>query len=165
MKREVSGLRRARRRYGLRAVAAALAVCTAAMAAAAAAAKPPAAQSPPWPATTETRNGDSLERVHLTLGHDRPYRYTLAYRGPLLPFRGHICYGFAGYNETCVDPRIEWLTPATDIELYAPGGVPRDLLEGYVMEVRYPALSPRTFRYPLGTRPDRPADVGEPRVP
>jgi hypothetical protein len=92
---------------------------------------------------------DPLNRVCLSLGNDKPYRYTLAYRGPLQPFRGHICYSFAGYNETCVDPHLAWLTPATEITLYAPGGVPRDLLEGYVMLVRYPALSERTYRYTL----------------
>jgi hypothetical protein len=92
---------------------------------------------------------DALAQVQLRLGHEKPYRYVLAYRGPLLPFRGPVCYAFAGYNETCVDLRIDWLTPATDIELYAPGGVPRELLTAYVMEVRYPALSERTFRYAL----------------
>lgn len=44
---------------------------------------------------------------------------------------------------------LDWLTPATGIRLHAPGGVPRDLLEGYVMLVRYPALSEDTFRYLL----------------
>jgi hypothetical protein len=107
---------------------------------------------PTRPAVDDATGVDALTLVRLTLGREQPYRYTLAYRGRLLPFRGHICYGFVGYNETCIDPGIEWLTPATEIELYAPGGVPRDLLEGYVMEVRYPALSPRTYRYALTER-------------
>lgn len=138
-----------------------------AVAAWAAAAEPE--RAPPLPPSVSvadhTPGDDPLTRVQLTLGRDQPYRFTLAYRGRLLPFRGHVCYAFAGYNETCVDPKIEWLTPATDIELYAPGGVPRDLLEGYVMEVRYPALSPRTYRYPLTARGTKPTGGDEGRVP
>jgi hypothetical protein len=91
--------------------------------------------------------GDALAGMRVTLTTHQPYRFVLAYRGATRPFRGLICYGFAGYNETCMDPHLEWLTPATEIELYAPGGVPRDLLEGYVLEVRYPAISDETFRY------------------
>lgn len=90
-----------------------------------------------------------LKNMSVTLTRERPYRFVLAYHGPTTPFRGLLCYGFAGYNETCTDPHLDWLTPATEIPLYAPGGVPRDLLEGYVMVVRYPSLSPRTFRYAL----------------
>ncbi|MEQ8484539.1 MAG: hypothetical protein RIB46_09265 [Pseudomonadales bacterium] len=112
----------------------------------------PAPLPPTRPVVDAATGVDSLTLVRLTLGREQPYRYTLTYRGRLLPFRGHICYGFAGYNETCIDPGIEWLTPATKIELYAPGGVPRDLLEGYVMEVRYPVLSARTYRYALTER-------------
>jgi hypothetical protein len=104
--------------------------------------------NPPMPPHAEGADA-ALRQVRLHLGHEKPYRYVLAYRGPLLPFRGPVCYSFAGYNETCINPRIDWLTPATDIELYAPGGVPRELLTAYVMEVRYPALSERTFRYGL----------------
>jgi hypothetical protein len=90
-----------------------------------------------------------LDDVHLTLSRIKPYRFVLHYRGPTMPFHGPLCYAFAGYNETCTRPRTEWLTPATTIELWAPGGVPRDLLLGYVMTVRYPALSQRTYRYEL----------------
>lgn len=88
--------------------------------------------------------------MHLTLSRTQPYRFQLHYRGPTMAFRGLLCYGFAGYNETCMDPKLRWLTPATTIELYAPGGVPRDLLDGYTLEVRYPAYSDRVFRYHLG---------------
>lgn len=92
---------------------------------------------------------DRLADMTVSLTRSQPYHFVLAYHGPTMPFRGLLCYHFAGYNETCMDPRIEWLTPATEIELYAPGGVPRDLLEGYMMLVRYPALSERVFRYAL----------------
>lgn len=91
----------------------------------------------------------SLGAMTLSLTHTRPYQFVLAYHGSIVPFRGPVCYHFAGYNETCTDPHLEWLTPATEIVLYAPGGVPRDLLEGYVMLVRFPAVSARTFRYAL----------------
>ena len=90
-----------------------------------------------------------LAAMKMRLTDEEPYRFVLRYRGPRVPFRGPLCYHFAGYNETCLDPRTEWLTPATEIELHAPGGVPRDLLAGYTMLVRYPALSERTFRYDL----------------
>ena len=92
---------------------------------------------------------ENLARMEMRLTHREPYLFVLAYRGPTMPFRGLLCYYFAGYNETCLDPHVEWLTPATEIELFAPGGVPRDLLQGYMMLVRYPALSQRTFRYAL----------------
>lgn len=92
---------------------------------------------------------EHLDTMRLTLTDSKPYRFVLHYRGPTVPFRGELCYGFAGYNETCTRPRLEWLTPATDIELWAPGGVPRDLLLGYVMLVRFPALSTRTYSFRL----------------
>ncbi|HEX7037392.1 MAG TPA: hypothetical protein VF210_16595 [Pseudomonadales bacterium] len=95
---------------------------------------------------------EHLAAMQVELTDRQPYRFVLRYRGPNTPFRGMVCYHFAGYNETCLDPGIDWLTPATRIELYAPGGVPRDLLEGYMLLVRFPALSERTFRYPP-TRP------------
>lgn len=96
-----------------------------------------------------------LDRFSLTLGTAEPYRFRLHYHGPRMPFRGPVCYAFAGYNETCRDPHIHWLTPATVIDLWAPGGVPRDLLEGYTMLVRFPALSERRFRFTLEARPGR----------
>jgi hypothetical protein len=105
------------------------------------------AQAPPG--NPDTAADDHLEHMRLTLSDGKPYRFELHYRGPTMPFHGPLCYAFAGYNETCTRPRVEWLTPATAIELWAPGGVPRELLLGYVMTVRYPALSQRTFRYQL----------------
>lgn len=101
----------------------------------------------------EESAGAALSRMTMSLTRSHPYRFVLAYRGRTMPFRGHLCYWFAGYNETCLDPQLEWLTPATEIELYAPGGVPRDLLAGYVMLVRYPALSERIYPYRLGAGP------------
>lgn len=92
---------------------------------------------------------EGLATMTLSLTASRPYRFVLSYHGGVTPFHGRVCYWFAGYNETCMDPKLAWLTPATRIELYAPGGVPRDLLEGYLMLVRYPAVSERTFRYLL----------------
>ncbi|MEQ8858372.1 MAG: hypothetical protein RIC56_06975 [Pseudomonadales bacterium] len=104
------------------------------------------AAAAPDPATTGQH---PLAAMTMTLTPEQPYRFVLAYHGPTMEFRGFLCYGFAGYNETCLKPRLDWLTPASEIELYAPGGVPRDLLEGYVMLVRFPDLSERTFRYRL----------------
>jgi len=107
----------------------------------------------PWPAAgmPEPPPGAAanLARMTLTLSEEKPYRFRLHYRGPTMPFRGPLCYGFAGYNETCFDLELNWLTPATTIDLHAPGGVPRDLLSGYMMLVRYPALADRTYRYAL----------------
>jgi hypothetical protein len=91
---------------------------------------------------------DYLAAMQVRLADRAPYQFVLRYDGPTVPFRGPVCYHFAGYNETCLDPHLEWLTPATAIALHAPGGVPRDLLEGYMLLVRFPALSDRTFRYP-----------------
>lgn len=90
-----------------------------------------------------------LAGMSLSLTEAQPYRFVLAYHGPVVPFRGSVCYHFAGYNETCLTPKLRWLTPATELALYAPGGVPRDLLPGYTLLVRFPALSPRTFQYRL----------------
>ena len=97
----------------------------------------------------DTTVDDHLATMTLSLTDRQPYRFVLAYHGPNVPYRGMLCYHFAGYNETCLDPNLDWLTPATTIELYAPGGVPRELLEGYMMLVRYPSLSERMFRYAL----------------
>jgi len=105
---------------------------------------PAAAMPAPPPGATV-----NLERMTLTLSGEKPFRFRLHYRGPTMPFRGPLCYGFAGYNETCFDLELDWLTPATRIDLHAPGGVPRDLLQGYMMLVRYPAMADRTYRYAL----------------
>ena len=91
----------------------------------------------------------NLEQMTLALSREKPYRFRLHYHGPNMPFRGPLCYGFAGYNETCFDLELDWLTPATTIDLHAPGGVPRDFLQGYTMLVRYPAMAERTYRYAL----------------
>lgn len=107
----------------------------------------------PAPALPDGALDEHLAAMKVELTDRRPYRFLLRYSGPTTPFRGLVCYHFAGYNETCLDPRIDWLTPATRIELHAPGGVPRDLLEGYMLLVRFPALSERTFRYPPTRRP------------
>ena len=96
-----------------------------------------------------------LARFPLTLCSARPYRFRLHYHGSRMPFRGPVCYAFAGYNETCRDPPIRWLTPATVIELWAPGGVPRDLLTGYTMLVRFPALSERQYHFVPEAAPAR----------
>lgn len=75
--------------------------------------------------------------------------FVLSYSGPIVEFSGELCYGFAGYNETCLRPKLEWLTPATQIELIAPGQVPEELLKGYTLLVRFPALSETQYRYPV----------------
>lgn len=95
----------------------------------------------------------ALARMEVTLTTTRPYHFVLAYQGPRKPFRGPLCYWFAGYNETCMNPKLDWLTPATEITLHAPGGVPRDLLQGYTLLVRYPAMSERVYRYDLPAPP------------
>lgn len=121
---------------------------------------PAAAVGPPVPgdsapAAPDAAEAAQLARFTLTLGSARPYRFRLHYHGSRMPFRGPVCYAFAGYNETCRDPAIRWLTPATVIELWAPGGVPRDLLTGYTMLVRFPALSERQYRFVPETAPAR----------
>ncbi len=96
----------------------------------------------------------NLARMTLSLTSTRPPEFLLRYEGRNLPFRGLLCYHFGGYNETCIEPRIEWLTPATRIHLPAPGGVPREFLTGYVALVRYPMLSDALFRYPMPAAAD-----------
>jgi len=114
----------------------------------------------PWPAAAAmpappAQAAANLARMTLTLSRQEPYHFRLRYRGPTMPFRGPLCYGFAGYNETCFELDLDWLTPVTTIDLHAPGGVPRDLLTGYMMLVRYPAMADRTYRYALeGDRPE-----------
>lgn len=109
-----------------------------------------------WLAAAPASESADLDRhlaaMDVELTEQPPYRFVLRYRGRHVPFRGLVCYHFAGYNETCLDPRIDWLTRATAIELYAPGGVPHDLLEGYMLRVRFPGLSERTFVYPPARR-------------
>lgn len=117
-----------------------------------AAAGAPTVTEPTLPGDVEAVD---LNRFRLTLGTAAPYRFRLHYHGPTMPFRGPVCYAFAGYNETCRDPHIRWLTPATVIDLWAPGGVPRDLLEGYTILVRFPALSERGYRFTLEEHPGR----------
>ncbi len=83
----------------------------------------------------------------LALDHGAPPRFLLHYRGPVSAFRGKLCYRFAGYTETCFDPKLQWLTPATTLTFYAPGGVPLDLLSGYRLEVRAPDMFRGRFSY------------------
>jgi hypothetical protein len=107
-----------------------------------------------------------LASMSLTLSAGDPTEFVLRYNGPIVEFRGQVCYSFAGYNETCAQPRLEWLTPATEIRLYAPGGVPYDLLAGYVMLARFPALSDRQFAYAPTAAPERtPAPRRAPELP
>ena len=80
----------------------------------------PAAQ-PLWSATYCTQPQSSVE---------------IAYHGPLRPYRGVICYGFAGYSETCFNPQSDWLTPASRFKLPGPGQVPADVLAGYTLLLR-----------------------------
>lgn len=72
-----------------------------------------------------------------------------SFHGPITETFGPLCYHFAGYNETCLPPQQRWLTPATTIELIAPGQVPLELLRGYILLVRFPWLSDDVYRYPL----------------
>lgn len=83
----------------------------------------------------------------LTLDEREPPRFLLHYRGPVTAFRGELCYGFAGYNETCLRPSFKWLTPATSIALYAPANVPVELLYGYRLEVAAPRMFPQTMHF------------------
>ena len=101
-------------------------------------APPPAVLEPlgPWQLTLEA----SAE----------PPGFVLRYRGPLREIRGPICYRFAGYNEVCLWPRLQWLTPATELRLPAPGGVPGELLKGYEVLLRLPRFDERTYRVGVG---------------
>lgn len=89
---------------------------------------------------------DSLS-LRLNVSAEQAPVFVLSYVGKRVEFVGLLCYWFAGYNETCMDPKLDWLTPATEIALYAPGGVPAELLSSYVMLVRFPSMSEATFRY------------------
>jgi hypothetical protein len=88
-----------------------------------------------------------LAAMTLTLTNSQPPAFVLSYSGQPQAFTGLICYWFLGYNETCMDPKLQWLTRATRISLHAPGGVPRELLSGYVLLAKYPSMSETTFRY------------------
>ena len=76
-----------------------------------------------------------------------PPRFVLRYPAERFPVQGPLCYRFHGYNETCLDLDIGRLSRATPIELYAPGGVPLELLDGYVLIVRFPAMTETEFRF------------------
>ena len=122
---------------------------------------PPALGAEPVPPVADA--DAELAAMTLTLTNTQPPMFVLSFSGQPRAFTGLICYWFAGYNETCMDPKLEWLTPATEIALHAPGGVPRDLLRGYVLLARYPSMSEATFRYELvsvkrGESPHLPAD-------
>ena len=82
-----------------------------------------------------------------------PAEFLLRYYGEPIEFHGLLCYAFGGYNETCVNPRVIWLTRASRIRLPAPGGVPREFFPGYTALIRYPAMSTRQFRYPVRQSP------------
>lgn len=73
----------------------------------------------------------------------------LSFHGPITETFGPLCYHFAGYNETCLPTQQRWLTPATTIKLIAPGQVPVELLQGYILLVRFPWRSDEVYRYPL----------------
>lgn len=83
-------------------------------------------------------------RVELLTSRTPPV-FRLFYSGPITRLSGPLCYSFAGYSETCTDLSEPWLTPAAAIELYAPGGVPMDLLAGYRLLVRFPHWTEETF--------------------
>ena len=88
----------------------------------------------------------------LVTGSD-PAEFVLRYHSEPIEFHGLLCYAFGGYNETCVNPRVLWLTRASRIRLPAPGGVPREFFPGYTALIRYPAMSTRQFRYPVRKTP------------
>ncbi len=71
---------------------------------------------------------------------DPPVTIVLDYKGPLREYRGRLCYGFAGYSETCFIPESRWLTPASRWRLPGPGQIPLDLLSGYTLLIRLPEV-------------------------
>lgn len=83
-----------------------------------------------------------------TLRPTHPY-IEFSFHGPITEVVGPLCYHFAGYNETCLPAQRRWLTPATTIELIAPGQVPVELLQGYILLVRFPWQSDELYRYPF----------------
>lgn len=91
----------------------------------------------------------ALASMQLGLSGTQPPHFTLAYAGEPMEFHGLLCYAFGGYNETCIDPQVQWLTPASRLVLPAPGGVPREFLLAYTAQVRFPAMSERLFSYPM----------------
>ncbi|MEM6708108.1 MAG: hypothetical protein AAF648_04925 [Pseudomonadota bacterium] len=108
----------------------------------------------PEPAVTQ-----ALSESSVRLNRGPSPSFTLLYRGPLAQFVGPLCYRIAGYTETCVRLPNQWLTPATDIELNAPGGVPLDLLDGYRLEIRFPRWGDRVYRpTPVTDRAKTPND-------
>ena len=89
---------------------------------------------------------EALRTLTTTLQTTAPPRFVLHYRGPVTQPFGPLCYRFAGYNETCRSVPDGWLTPAMTLELYAPGGVPLDLLIGYQLELRFPYWTEEVFK-------------------
>lgn len=89
-----------------------------------------------------------LGSMQLTLRDAPMHKFVLTYTDQRrLAYKGEVCYAFAGYNETCLAPKIAWLNAGTQIELHAPGGVPMEFLRNYIVLVRFPKLSEATFRY------------------
>ena len=104
---------------------------------------------------------DGLHSMTASLRRTAPARFVLNYQGPVVKPFGPLCYRFAGYNETCRSLPDGWLTPATEVALYAPGGVPLDLLDGYQLLVRFPYWSETVFQPTLLTEPERKPDTHE----
>ena len=98
---------------------------------------------------------DGLRAMTATLQTTAPPRFVLHYQGPVTKPFGPLCYRFAGYNETCRSLPEGWLTPATAVELYAPGGVPLDLLSGYQLVIRFPYWTDAVFKPTLNTGRER----------
>ncbi|MEM1433821.1 MAG: hypothetical protein AAGG11_07205 [Pseudomonadota bacterium] len=98
----------------------------------------------PEPPSTEVLAALRALRVELVPTPPAPI-FKLRYAGPITRPFGPLCYGFAGYSETCIRLSEPWLTPAAVVELYAPGGVPLDLLAGYQLRVRFPSWTKKVF--------------------
>ena len=92
--------------------------------------------------------GSQWQASLCALNNQQPY-IQLSYNGPITELYSPLCYHFAGYNETCLPAKKRWLTPATEIQLIAPGQVPTELLLGYTLLVRFPWHSDTHYRYAL----------------
>lgn len=97
---------------------------------------------------TKQNFGAQWQAKLCTTRQKHPY-IEFSFHGPITEVVGPLCYHFAGYNETCLPAQRRWLTPATTIELIAPGQVPVELLQGYILLVRFPWQSDELYRYPF----------------
>jgi hypothetical protein len=101
-----------------------------------------------WQAKLCTTTPAAAPTTTPTTRQKHPY-IEFSFHGPITELIGPLCYHFAGYNETCLPTQRRWLTPATTIELIAPGQVPVELLQGYILLVRFPWQSDELYRYPF----------------